>query len=1608
MPEDIPMKSIAIIGMAGRYPGAVTVHQFWENLCQGRESISYFSDDELAPEIPIHLKQDPNYVRARGIIEDIDKFDAKFFDIPPREAEIMDPQQRIFMEIAWESLEDAGYYPEAFDGLIGIYAGMNNNTYYLSNVLQRPDAISRVGEFQTMLANEKDFLTTRISYKLNLTGPSVNIFTACSTSLVAVCLAVDSLLSFQCDMALAGGISIIIPQNSGYLYQEGSMLSPDGHCRPFDIHAQGTTFNSGAGIVVLKRLEDALEDQDHIYALILGCGVNNDGSTKVSFTAPSVGGQAEAIAMAYAQADVPHETISYIEAHGTGTPLGDPIEVAALSQVFQETTSKLNFCALGSVKSNVGHLVHAAGLAGLSKTALALENRIIPPSINFKEANPKLELGKSPFYVNETLVEWPENEYPRRAGVSSLGVGGTNAHVVLQEPPSIVSDSSSRPRQLLLLSAKNEDSLNKASENFLDFLKANPDINLADVSYTLQVGRKPFKFRRFFVCPTTRDKSQDFVDALSKQEVSIQEITQERRPVIFMFPGQGSQYIFMGANLYETEPLFRQIVDQCSEALYPLLNLDLRSILYPSPDKIEQATHELTQTRITQPALFVIEYALARLWMSWGILPEAMIGHSIGEFVAATIADVFSLDEALKLIATRAKMMQELPKGAMLSVRISASDLKPRIPATLSLAAVNAPKLCVVSGPTQEIEFFQKELEQNEIICRLLHTSHAFHSAMIEPIIEPFIEVLHSIRLSPPQISFISNVTGKWITKEQAISPEYWAQHMRSTVRFAEGINTLWEDPNRILLEVGPRTTATTLARQQIRDRVNQLAISSLGVSAENSSEWETMLTAIGRLWTLGTRIDWQSFYSNENRFRISLPTYPFTKTSFWVEPAQQESAENNQPEIAEVDSQQNIPIQKGQTMNQQNNFNKIQTRLIEVLEDSSGIEIQESDMSISLLDLGFDSLFLTQASTAISNEFGVSLTFRQLLEEFTTLKELCNYIESNLPAEFFTDETSNTISPPAEIENAELLIEKCIVPQNSVESVITMQLKLMENQLATLQASGKDIFSQKTLLATISGSINDKQSTETKAKKVKESTNQNKKAFGPGLQIKTAIEGELNAAQKRYIESFTKRYSLKTAGSKKLTQSNRKHLADPRSASGFNPLLKEVIYPIVTKRSSGSKLWDIDNNEYIDLLNGFGSNFFGHSPPFVIEAVTKQLKEGIEIGPQTPLAGEVAELICEFTGLDRVAFCNTGSEAVLGSLRIARTVTGRKKIALFTGAYHGINDEVIVKGTKKLRSIPAAPGIPPSAVENTLVLDYGTEKSLEILKQHKNELAAILVEPVQSRMPELQPKDFLHQVREMTQEAGIALIFDEVVTGFRTCPGGAQEHFGIQADLATYGKVVGGGMPIGVIAGKSSFMDALDGGFWQYGDESIPTVGVTYFAGTFVRHPPALAAAKSVLLFMKNSGPDLQAKVNQRTNQLVEQLNLFFCDEQFPIKITHFASVMKINFTQEVPLRELLYLHLREKGIHIWDNRPAFLTMAHTEEDVEFIIKAFKESVMEMRGADFFPPPLKLEHLSLRADSPPVPGAKLGRDPQGNPAWFIADPQRPGKYLKVAGEDNL
>lgn len=1492
------MDGVAVIGMSGRFPGAESIAEFWESLKAGAESVTTFSDDELlAAGISPELVNNPNYVKKRGLFKNPDMFDAAFFGITPREAELMDPQHRVFLESCWHTLEAAGYAPRTYPGPIGVWGGMStgmtNNTYLLSNLHSHPDVLGDEDILPTMLGNENDYLTTRVSYKLNLSGPSVNLQTACSTSLVAITNAYQSLMTYGCDMALAGGVSVSFPQAAGYLYQEGDIGSPDGHCRPFDAQAQGTVFSNGVGVVLLKRLEDALEDGDTIYAVVRGAAMNNDGAAKVSFAAPSVDGQAQVIATAQAIADVDPESVTYVECHGTGTPIGDPIEVSGLTKAFGLGSEFQNHCGLGSVKSNFGHLDSAAGVAAFIKTVLCLHNKTLVPTLHYEAAHPNIDLANSPFYVCTEQTPWDTEQLPRRAGVSGFGIGGTNVHLVMEEAPTVdrQKPAASEAQELLILSAKTKDAVKQQAANLADHLESHPDLDLADIAHTLQVGREQFRHR---LSVLGQDKTEliNALRTMDKQRVTLQKSLPAGGSPVFMFPGGGSQYVQMGRDLYAKEPVFRQSVDKGLELFGQRDNgVDLRSIWFAAENAEGQAEEEFRRPSLQLPAIFIAEMALTELWASWGIEPEALIGHSLGENTAACVAGVLSYEEALGLVSLRGELFETVEPGGMLSVALSKSELLPYLGEEFDLATVNGPNQCTVSGTTGGLSTLEQKLQDDDVEVQLIPIAIAAHSRWLEPILDKFRAYLQNCQLSAPTIPLISNYSGNWLSDEQACDPNYWVNHLRNTVLFGDGVNTLLEQDDRIFLEVGPGKILGSLVKLQ-SPQVATRVIPSLRHPAETIADDTFLKNALGRLWAAGIEVDWELLRQNQDLRRVALPVYPFQRKRYLVEPVlggwshvqgvAQTGAEGSDEEPAQVEE----PVVYG------SRGEMILAKLSIIIHEMSGIELEDIEPQESFLDMGFDSLFLTQANLRFKKEFKVKITFRQLFDDAPCLHALAEYIDQQLP------------------EDAEISVTQ------PAKSAVASEAPVAD-----------------------AGTV--------KAKKL-----------GPYVPIDAgASPSGLSEEAGKALNDFIAAYNAKTPKSKELSNSQRPYVSDPRSISGFRVDWKELVYQLAGSRSKGSRIWDIDGNEYLDVTSGFGSNLMGYSTDSVIEALKEQVDKGFELGTLSPLAKEAGMLVRDLTGMDRVTFTNTGSESLAAAVRAARTTTGKEKIAVFYDEYHGISDELLVNRVRTAagnRTVPTSPGIPQNLVDNVIVLEWGDDY-LEIIRQNADELAAIIIEPVQNRNPSLKNGDKFPAICELTKANDIALVFDEMITGFRLHPGGAQAYYGVEVDMCCYGKIVSGGMPLAMVVGRGEYLDVFDGGPWEYGDESFPEAGVTFFGGTYTRHPLSLAGCVAALRDIKALGKDAYEILNSRSQRLANQLNEIIVSRGFPARIENCASIFNLRFNDENPFSRLIMWQLKYHGILIYD-RPFFISMAHTDEDFEQFKQAFRDSIDALQSSGIVP----------------------------------------------------
>ena len=1545
-------RDVAIVGMTGRFPGADSVSELWKMLRRKESGLKRFSAQEVHPSISSETLSSDNYVRVEGVIRDRKKFDAAFFGMTPRESELMDPQQRKMLELSWEALETAGIDPKTCSERIGIFAGCGNNTYR-ANVEKFPEKIKDFGEFNVMLANEKDYIATRPAYKLGLKGPAVSLYTGCSTSLVAVIQAVEAIRNNQCEIAIAGGISIGGQDKLGYVHQEGSIYSKDGGCWPYSENASGTVFTEGAGLVVLTKRSLAKANNQTVYGIIKGVGLNNDGSEKMSFTAPSVRGQCDAIISAIRDSGVDPNRISYVEGHGTATPVGGPIEVEALTKAFNAFGSEAP-CYLGSIKSNIGHLTAAAGIASVIKACLSLRHGVVPATLGLSEASKKIGFEKTKFKPCAKEKALDPDSY---IGVSSFGVGGTNAHIVLQKGDEPFHKDSVRD-ELFILSAKNKDSL-ELMQNTFDQL-GDSKRPWRDESYTL-TKRTKFSFRSF------RTKTSKWSPIHKTME----------KELIFMFPGQGSQYVAMGKALYNEFSVFKNAFDMCCSVVSEALGEDFLDIMLE--DSAEHAK-TMNNTYYTQPAILTIEYSMVKLLESFDVKPDSYIGHSIGEMCACVCSNILSIEDALKIVCKRSQLMSSLEKGGMMTVSCGPVEVEELIDKDLQIAAINGPTSVVVAGEMEKLRVFGNRLDSKQLQHKLLHTSHAFHSKMMNPIIDEFKSYLMNFEFALPKRPFISTVTGD-LEDKSFCSPDYWAEHVARTVLFAPSLERIL-DEDAVYLEIGPRMSLSQLGIGIARD--NNKKCSFISISGQNPgvNEFSYFLNCLGRLWQEGFEVNFDPLYKSANVKIVPTVTYQFRPTEFWLEGL------NTEQKTIIKDS-----IERGDYMSANCEFKKL---VSSVVEDASGIELGDFDEDTCFFEMGMDSLFLTQVVQKINKRFNTKLGFRQLAEQYNTINNLSSHLESIVNIQEFVTKTSSDVSDPQSpaekvrpTEEIGIKHAQEYMADGNSSNIIKQQLELMRLQLEVMKNGGMEKpLKKEGFEASISPSTRPKSNLD------------KQKAFGAMAKInsKSSID---HKNFKPFYEKFAQKYNSKTKSSKAFAQKHRFSHADPRVVTGFKPEAKEIVYPIVAKSSKGQKLYDMDGNEYVDMLCGFGSNFFGNSNDRINAALVDEISSGMEIGPQHPMVGNVSRLISKLTGNDRSAFCNTGSEAVLGAMRVARTVTGRDKIICFSGSYHGIIDEVIIRSSAKGLSLPAAPGIPSSAVENMVVLDYGEDESLKQIEQlcASGDIAAVLVEPVQSRRCDLHPKAFLKKVREITADTETCLIFDEVITGFRIHPGGAQAYFGIKADLCTYGKIVGGGMPIGVLSGRSIFMDALDGGQWKYGDESVPTVGVTYFAGTFVRHPLVLRAANEALKIIKEEGIQGLEQLNQKTQDFVEELNSFLDQCESNLRFINFGSLLKPKWKEgDYQYSDLFFAMLRNEGVHQYDGFPWFINLAHTQAELNFVKEAIKRVVEELQAAELMPgTPVKDEkHKPLETK------ARLGKDKNGNPAWFIPSPNNNGQYIQV------
>ncbi|MGT0193983.1 amino acid adenylation domain-containing protein [Burkholderia pyrrocinia] len=1590
---------IAIVGMSCRFPGAAhDLDAYWRLLNDGVDAISEVPRERW--DVDAYYDPDPEapgrmVCRFGGFLDDVDQFDPAFFRITPREAAAMDPQQRLLLEVSHEALEHAGIPVDSLKGSrTGVFVGITTNDY--ANLQLRNGGGSGIdGYFFT--GNPLNTAAGRISYGLGVQGPSMAIDTACSSSLTAIHTASQNLRSGECDLAIAGGVNLILSPDNSIAVSRTRALAPDGRCKTFDAAADGFVRSEGCAALVLKRLSDALAAGDRVLAVLRGSAVNHDGASS-GFTAPN--GRAQEAVIRQALGGLPAASIDYVEAHGTGTPLGDPVEVQALATVFGEGRDGGRRLRVGSVKTNIGHTESAAGIAGVIKVVLSLNHDRLPAHLHFRHPSPLVQWDALPIEICAEASAWPRGERPRRAGVSAFGASGTNAHLVLEEAPAPARPATPSKHKVhpLVLSAKTPAALRALAGRYQRRFEAEPGLDIAAVAFSAATGRSHFA-HRLALPVTSLEDAIDKLRAFQAKEPAGAAQPAPRVKMAFLFTGQGSQYAGMGRRLYDAYPVFRDAIDRCRAVADPLLDKPLLEVLSAQGEEIHQ-------TGYSQPALFSLQFALTTLLASFGVVPDAVMGHSVGEYAAACAAGVFSPEDGLRLIAERGRLMQALPRdGEMAAIFTDLATVERAIeacPHDVAVAAVNGPASIVISGRRERIAMLVDAFAAQDIRSVLLNTSHAFHSPLVEPMLDSFQAVAKAVRVARPAIPFYSNLTGA--VMDEAPTDAYWRRHCREPVQFASSVERLAEAGFNVLVEIGPKPVLVNLARACCAP---DAGIQFLGLQRPQA-EQQALVETLSSLYARGVDVDWASTETPAPT-RVALPSYPFQRSRTWFQKADTSMTQTSAS-----------PIAATPTHNRSG-------EVLEWLRGKIGELIQADPATINIdlpfLEMGADSIVLIEAIRHIEKQYGVKLAMRRFFEDLATVQALAEYVADNLPAAAApsaAEAESESVAGPstaavAVAQSAEVLaplaaapaewvaaeggstVERVLREQNQLLSrVMSQQMELLRTSLTGQAGVRPTTVAAQAVASTASVAPTAATAALAAAPAAKPAPaaaaaaaadDRPPKPMMPwGSPVEQRARG-LSAVQQEHLEALIVRYTTRTRKSKDSVQASRPVLADSRATVGFRFSTKEMLYPIVGDRAAGSRLWDIDGNEYIDFTMGFGVHLFGHTPDFIQQQVTREWQRPLELGARSSLVGEVAARFARVTGLDRVAFSNTGTEAVMTAMRLARAVTGRDKIVMFTHSYHGHADGTLAAANAEGVTETIAPGVPFGSVENMILLDYGSDAALEAIRSMASTLAAVMVEPVQSRNPSLQPVAFLKELRRITEEAGVALIFDEMITGFRVHPGGSQAMFGIRADLATYGKIIGGGLPLGVIAGTSRFMDAIDGGMWAYGDHSFPAADRTAFGGTFCQYPLAMAAALAVLEKIEQEGPALQAALNERTAQIAETLNAFFAEAEAPIKVTWFGSMFRFEFTENL---DLFFYHMLEKGIYIWEWRTCFLSTAHTDADIDRFIRAVKDSVADLRRGGFIRPHSKHGTVAALSEAQRQLWILSEVDPEGSLAYNV------------------
>ncbi len=1572
--ETALLEEIGISGMACRFPGAPDLNSFQSLLEDGKSGINLQNRFHLSQGVPSEA----------GYIENLDQFDPSLFGISSAEAAAMDPQQRILLQVVVQAIDDAGLKLEDLKNTnTGVFVGISSSDY--SILMAKEGAQSSLFDGT---GNAHSIAANRISYLLGLRGPSFSVDTACSSSLVAVHLARKSILNGECDRAIVGGVNLMLIPDITENFFKANMLSPDARCKTFSEGANGYVRGEGAGALILERASIIEKSHRKSRVLLKGSAINQDGRTN-GLTAPSSLAQEMVIKDALNSAHLEAKDIGYVEAHGTGTSLGDPIEYDSLNRTYG-ANPKLY---IGSVKTNIGHLEAAAGMSGLIKAALSVQSKKIFPHLNYTEINKNIAQVNPKIEIPLRKMDW-DNELPLRAGISSFGFGGTNAHVILEANENAINLSEKtfniepEPNFYLLpFSSSSVESLLADLEDLTKLIDTNQVKSIGDLSLSLINNRSQFKFRCSLVAKDLNDLKNQITDLLEKPRLQKQKIFSLKkvipRKVLGLFTGQGSQSPKMGMDLYQFNSTYRDSFNQVAEIYRELSGIDIHRALYIDDDKAA-----IYQTDLGQILILATEYALFQLWKGLGVQLEFAVGHSLGEIIALACNGSLSLNSAVELIHYRGQVMQKSAPGQMLTLftdKVSTEKIIKEQGLHLDIAAINGPELTLASGLEEEVAKLNNYCEKEGIRSKVLPVKQGFHSYLMEPVLSEFKSHLKGIEYSKGQFKVMSCKDLKFHQQNQ-LSPEFWAGHLRNATNFNGAIERLPESEFDLILEIGPHPTLISMYKE-IRPDSKVTQVSSLN---RKKPDMQAFLENLGLMWCTGYPVQLGQLRKAKYHLQRLAPRH-FATQSFWFKKAKASDHpqfRNSTPAPldprAVPSAEIKIEAKKPQTPVPQKRNDMAHTvdnvlkEIKEIVAEQLEVDVEEIDTSAPLMEMGADSLVLLNSLEIIKDEYGVSVSVSDVLGDLGNLDKIADHVAKNTTQtsspqtqSAIDDQSADTHTSAEQVSNPQSNLSQVQQAMFQAQTQVNLSqnllsggevsndlIQLLNNQMIVIQNQISLLAGQSYQSPQANQAVSVKSQTPTATKTLQSNSTESNEASGKGVLgnfSKSSFNqvDQLDEEKSKYIDQLISEFTAKTKTSKDLAETYRIPLADNRVPAGFRPRIKEMIYPIAWKKAKGSKFWDVDGNEYTDYTMGFGVNLFGHSPDFINDKVAEQLSQGMAVGPQSHLAGTVAKKICELTNHERVAFLNSGTEAIMTAVRLARAATGRQKVVLFEGSYHGHYDGVLGRANRKGNTVPVAPGISEALVSDLIILEYNSPEALDYIRNNANQLAAVLCESVQSRFPEVRPQEFLKEVRNITSQSGTALIMDEVITGFRAAPGGAQELFGVQADLACYGKVLGGGLPIGAIAGAQKYLDFIDGGEWHFGDQSMPVNEMTFFAGTFCKHPLAMAASLAVLNKLQTEGKKILDDLNERTQRLAEELNEFFQARKTDIEIVYFSSLFRFKFKGN---KDWLFSKLNFLGHYIWEGRNMFLSTAHSEDEIKQFVNDIKATTDELIKIGYIP----------------------------------------------------